>query len=556
VRNSFAARTNLVNVWRGKAEGIERVSGGIYRYYVLGLLMVIYAFNFLDRQIITILAPSLKADLGLTDAQLGLLFGTAFALFYALFGIPLAKLADGWHRVKTISLGLTFWSGMTALSGFAGNFAQLGAARVGVGIGEASASPAAYSLLQDYFPRDRRATALAVYSSGIYVGVGASLILGGAVIAYWDTHYVEATRPFGLAGWQATFLAFGIPGLLLALLLRLTVREPVRGAIDGLSSPSDPAPFRSVGREFAAMFPPSSMLGIARRARTIKPLLWNLAVFFGVIAAAILVIAWTDSMLPPERRPALATVAGIDITTNVIQWLAIALGAYCSFSWLQSIRLRDRPTASLIGNRTFAMLSVGGGLMSYASYGLSPYLYLYAVQTFGVGPEAGFSLGAILAIAGGLGTIAGGLIADRAKRIHPAGRLYVVMAAALVAGIMLAFMLTTSSLTLFYVALGVTNFLQIMWLGPVAASCQDLVLPRMRGAATAVFFLGTNIIGLGLGPYLVGLVSDAAGDLRFAMLSVLFVLPVTLTLFALASRNLPALEASAVERARAAGEPI
>lgn len=529
--------------------------GGIYRYYVLGLLMVIYAFNFLDRQIITILAPSLKADLGLTDAQLGLLFGTAFALFYALFGIPLAKLADGWHRVKTISLGLSFWSGMTALSGFAANFAQLGAARVGVGIGEASASPAAYSLLQDYFPREKRATALAFYSSGIYVGVGASLIFGGAVIAYWDTHYTAATQPFGLAGWQATFLAFGIPGLLLALLLVLTVREPVRGAIDGLSSPADPAPFRSVGREFAAMFPPFSMIGL-RRAGTMKPLLRNLALFAGVAVAAVLVIAWTDGMLPPERRSPLATFAGITITTNVIQWVAIAIGAYCSFSWIQSIRLRDRPTAALIGNRTFAMLSIGGGLMSYASYGLSPFLYLYAVQTFGVGPEAGYTLGWILAIAGGLGTIAGGMVADRAKHYHPAGRLYVVIAAAIAAAVILVLMLTTSSLTLFYLALGLTNFFQIMWLGPVAASCQDLVLPRMRGAATAVFFLGTNIIGLGLGPYVVGLVSDVSGDLGFAMLSVLFVLPVTLALFALASRNVPNLEASALERARAAGEPV
>ena len=115
----------------------------VYSYYVLSLLMVIYACNFLDRQIITKLAPSLKEDLGLTDAQLGLLFGTAFALFYALFGIPLAKLADGWNRVKTISLALTVWSGMTAVSGFSTNFAQLGAARVGVGIGEAAAGPAA-----------------------------------------------------------------------------------------------------------------------------------------------------------------------------------------------------------------------------------------------------------------------------------------------------------------------------------------------------------------------------------------------------------------------------
>ncbi|MBB5685806.1 spinster family MFS transporter [Sphingobium boeckii] len=529
------------------------MTGRIYRYYVLGLLMVIYAFNFLDRQIITILAPSLKADLGLTDAQLGLLFGTAFALFYALFGIPLAKLADGWHRVKTISLGLGFWSAMTAVSGFTANFAQLGAARVGVGIGEASASPAAYSLIQDYFPKQMRATALAFYSSGIYIGVGASLIFGGAVIAYWDTHYTAATAPFGLAGWQATFLAFGIPGLILALLMRFTVREPVRGAIDGHASPVDPRPFRAVAQEFGTMFPPFSMMTLARHASR-KPLIANLAMFAAVILFAALATLWTNSLLAPAKRLPIATIGGFVITTNVVQWIAIAIGGYCSFSWLQSIRVRDRPAAALIGNRTFAMLSIGGGLCSYASYGLSPFLFLYASQTFGVGPEAGYALGWVLAVSGGLGTIFGGWVADKAKIFHPAGRLRMVMVALVLSGIIVWCQFHTSNLTLFYALLGASNFLQIMWLAPVAASCQDLVLPRMRGAATAVFFLGVNIIGLGLGPYMVGLISDASGDLRFAMLSVLFVLPVTLTLFYRASRNLPALEASVAERATEAGE--
>jgi len=529
------------------------MTGRIYRCYVLGLLMVIYAFNFLDRQIITILAPALKADLGLTDAQLGLLFGTAFALFYALFGIPLAKLADGWHRVKTISLGLGFWSAMTAVSGFAGNFAQLGAARVGVGIGEASASPAAYSLIQDYFPKHSRATALAVYSSGIYVGVGASLIFGGAVMAYWGTHYTPQTAPFGLAGWQATFLAFGIPGLLLALLMRLTVREPVRGAMDGHPAPVDARPFRAVAREFATMVPPFSMIALARAGRA--PLLRNLAAFAIVVLVAILVTSVTDALLAPGKRLPLATIAGLTITTNSVQWTAIALGAYCSFSWLQSIRRRDRPAAALIGNRTFAMLSLGGGLASYASYGISPFLYLYAATNFGVGPEAGFAFGWVLALSGGLGTVFGGWAADKARRVHPAGRLRVVIAALVCSAVIVWFQFHTTSLRLFYVLIGASNFLQIMWLAPVAASCQDLVLPRMRGAATAVFFLGTNIIGLGLGPYMVGLVSDAGGDLRFALLSVLFVLPVTLGLFYAASRGLPALEASVAERARAAGKP-
>lgn len=531
------------------------MGGGVYRYYVLGLLMVIYAFNFLDRQIITILAPSLKADLGLTDAQVGLLFGTAFALFYALFGIPLAKLADGWNRVKTIALGLSFWSAMTAVSGLASNFNQLALARVGVGIGEASASPAAYSLLQDYFPREMRGTALALYSSGIYIGVGASLIFGGAVIAYWNASFTEATRPFGLEGWQATFLAFGIPGLLLALILFLTVREPERGVLDGIPTPGDPTPFRSVGREMGAMFPPFSMIGLAR-AKAGRALAANVLTLAICGLAAALLTWWTNSLLPPAKRAPIADIGGLVITTNVVQWLAIAIGAYCSFSWFQAIRQRDRPSASLIGNSTFIALSLAGGLMSFASYGISPFLYEYARQAFGVGPEAGFALGAILALAGGLGTVAGGVVGDWARRRSAAGRLYVVMFAALLGSACLVFMMTTDRLAIYYFALGLTSFLSIMWLGPVAASCQDLVLPRMRGAGTAVFFLGTNIIGLGLGPYCVGLVSDATGSLRFAMLSVLFALPVTLALLVYAARTLPRMEASRIERARAAGEAV
>ena len=110
-----------------------------YRTYVLVLLMVIYAFNFLDRQVVTIIAPYLKEDMGVSDAQIGLLFGTAFALFYAVFGLPLAKLADGWNRVRTISIGLGFWSAMTAISGFTSTFGQSGTARIGVAVGEASA---------------------------------------------------------------------------------------------------------------------------------------------------------------------------------------------------------------------------------------------------------------------------------------------------------------------------------------------------------------------------------------------------------------------------------
>ena len=133
-----------------------------YARYALAVLVVVYVFNFLDRQILSILAEHIRRDLGVNDAQLGFLYGTAFAVFYAVFGIPLGRLADTWDRRKLIALGLAAWSGMTALSGMARSFPELAAARIGVGIGEASAAPAAYSLLSDWFPAARRATALAV----------------------------------------------------------------------------------------------------------------------------------------------------------------------------------------------------------------------------------------------------------------------------------------------------------------------------------------------------------------------------------------------------------
>ena len=181
-----------------------------YARYALAVLVVVYVFNFLDRQILSILAEHIRRDLGVNDAQLGFLYGTAFAVFYAVFGIPLGRLADTWDRRKLIALGLAAWSVMTALSGFARTFPELAAARVGVGVGEASASPAAYSLLSDWFPAARRATALAIYSSGIYLGAGLGLGVGGVVVAGWDAAYADAAAPFALRGWQVAFLVVGL----------------------------------------------------------------------------------------------------------------------------------------------------------------------------------------------------------------------------------------------------------------------------------------------------------------------------------------------------------
>ena len=203
-----------------------------YSWYALSVLVLVYVLNFIDRQILSILANDIKADLGVDDAYLGFLYGTAFAIFYALFGIPLGRLADSWKRVRLMTVGLALWSAMTAFSGFARDAATLSVARIGVGVGEATASPSAYSLISDWFPARLRATALAIYSSGLYIGGGVSLAIGGVIVDRWNTAFPDGDPVAGLAGWQAAFIAVGLPGLLLAAWVA-TLREPLRGAIDG-----------------------------------------------------------------------------------------------------------------------------------------------------------------------------------------------------------------------------------------------------------------------------------------------------------------------------------
>jgi len=228
--------------------------GGPYSWYVLFVLALVYVFNFIDRQILSILNEDIKADLGLTDAHMGFLFGTAFAVFYAIFGIPLGRLADMWVRKNMIAIGLFFWSLMTALSGTSRGFYSLAAFRIGVGIGESSASPAAFSMLGDYFPVRLRATAVAVYSSGVYIGAGVGMLIGGQVVERWNNAFPLGTdAPFGLVGWQAAFFAVGLPGLLMTL-WAWTLKEPIRGRSEGLKPPpKHPAPFRALGRELAAV---------------------------------------------------------------------------------------------------------------------------------------------------------------------------------------------------------------------------------------------------------------------------------------------------------------
>ena len=202
----------------GERQSVESSKG--YSAYVLVLLALLYTLNFLDRQVINILAESIKRDLGISDTELGLLTGTAFGIFYSVLGVPIARLADRWNRVNIISVSLLLWSGLTAVCGLAQNYLQLFLFRLGVGIGEAGGSPPAQSLISDYFPYTRRATAMAVFTLGVPLGSFLGFLIGGIVDDLW--------------GWRVAFLVAGAPGLLLVLLIKFTLKEPVRGQADGI----------------------------------------------------------------------------------------------------------------------------------------------------------------------------------------------------------------------------------------------------------------------------------------------------------------------------------
>lgn len=197
----------------------------VYAWYVVTILLLAYVTSFLDRTILTLLVEPIRESLNITDLQLSLLHGFAFAVFYVSLGIPIARYADSHNRVKLISAGVLVWSTMTALCGLARNFTHMFLARIGVGIGEATLSPAAYSLISDYFPVEKRPLAYSVYQTGIYVGMGLAMIIGGYVIAIVPAIDMPFYGP--MEPWQVVFLLVGLPGLIVFLLLR-TIKEPAR----------------------------------------------------------------------------------------------------------------------------------------------------------------------------------------------------------------------------------------------------------------------------------------------------------------------------------------
>lgn len=521
---------------------------GTYAWYALFVFVLVYILNFIDRQILSILVGDIKRDLGVSDAQIGFLYGTAFAVFYALFGIPLGRLADSWYRGRLMAMGLALWSSMTAVSGFANSFGMLAAARIGVGIGEASASPAAYSMISDYFPKERRATALSIYSSGLYIGGGLSLPIGGFVVSRWEGAFPDAaTAPLGLEGWQAAFIAVGLPGLLLALWV-LSLREPLRGASDGLPQPVvREGAWREFGRELMAILPPLTLFSVSR--------------FPGELARNLLALA------------AVAAVAVLlmFLTGDVPQWLAYGLGIYAVYSWVQVLKHRDPPTHRLIwGTPSVVLMVVAFGSIAFVTYATSFWIPYFVEQTFYPDPlaparyidgmtgkeEVGTILGWSAAASAAVGVVLGGYASDVWRQRDPRGRLFVNMIAAVVPIPLVWFLLTTDSLAAFYIANPVAHMFASAWVGAAVATLQDMVLPRMRGTAGATYILGTTMVGLALGPYFAGKVSVLAESLQIGIFALYVVPPFTVAALWIAGRRIAMLEDTKVERAREAGEAI
>ncbi|WP_129791853.1 MFS transporter [Sphingosinicella sp. CPCC 101087] len=530
--------------------------GGRLAWTALILVALTQAMSMVDRQILAILVPRIKADLGIADAEMGLLYGTVFALFYALFSMPLGRLADGWIRTRLLSLSIIGWSAATALAGFANSFGVLALSRLGVGVGEASVQPAGMSLLADSFPKEKRGMVTSWIAAAVALGLGGALVLGGTTADAWDAVWPQGEgAPLGIKGWQAAFLAASLPGLVIGFFL-WRLPEPPRGAADGLAPHVDPHPFRASWNTLSAILPVSNWLAFARRRASAAEYAFNVGGLAVIVAAMYGLTRWTDSLRPGVQP---LQLGGFAIGGNALQWLIVGFGAYVMLNWLQSLRLGDRPAFVLIARSpaTFLTLTIAA-LQTVINYGVMGWTPAYLIQHFGESPtRVGLVFGVMSAVIGIIGPLIAGPVADWAHKRIRGGRIYVTLASLVVSPVFAFLTFTAPDLTRFYLWFAAYAIALTMWLPSIYATLLDLVLPRMRGIVISFYILSVTIIGLGLGPYAVGLMSDLnGGDLAWAMLSLYWLGPVLIVLLIGLIRRLPLDEARLIDRARAAGEPL
>jgi len=368
-------------------------------YAALLLLMLTYMVSYIDRMALGVLQEQIKGELTLSDWQLGLLSGPAFALLYSLMGLPMARVAERRSRSMVLGVSLLVWSMMTMLCGFARNYAQLLLARAGVSIGEAGCNPAAHSLIADLFPSSARGRAVAVYSLGAPAGA-----FFGAVIAGWLAHHW---------GWRSTFLLLGPPGMILAVVIWLFMPRPPRGQFDALASkPAAPPPFATAIRAF-------------------------------------------------------------------------------------------------FGNAILRQLAAGSALIVLVGYGISAFLPSFLVRRHGLDLEAvGLLSGVINGAGAACGTLASGFAADRFGGGRPGfyARMPAMMVAAAIPCFVFGFL--AESIVTCTILLTIATFAIYTYIAPVFAQLHNILDPSMRATGASIMYLVLNLIGLGIGPPLIGLISD------------------------------------------------
>ncbi len=523
-------------------------------WYALTLVSAAQAMSLLDRQILSILANDIRADLGIGNAEIGLLYGTVFALFYALFSLPLGRLVDGWIRTRLLAICLAGWSLFAGLSAFASGFALLAISRLGVGIGEGATQPAANSIIFDMFPKSRRGVGMAGLGIGLAIGLGLSMAVGGIVSQWWDARVAAGGASFGFSGWQFAFLVASLPGFPLAYLI-YRMKEPVRGAMDGIITPKDPAPFKASFDVLGSVTPGTNWFYLWRRNAGRAQWTTNL-----VSLAVILLCAWGLVELSRfySPRPPL-DLYGAQLDPHVLQWGVAAFGAFVVLNLFQSFKLTDRPAFNVILSPTLIMIMVVGGLQTAINYGVMAFTPTMLITEFGLTQaEAGVQFGLLSAFLGILGPFAAGPLADwLAGRMGQRGMVWLVLAALAISPIFGIWAYSAESASDFYLRFIMYSLVLTLWLPPAYALMLGLVLPRMRGITFSTYMIIQTLLGLGLGPYFVGIVADRnGGDLGNAILSINVVVPFIVVLLLAVLVRFRTDEDSIIDRARAGGEPI
>ncbi|WP_323763028.1 MFS transporter [Maricaulis sp.] len=509
----------------GASGAATKTSKG-YRNLVMLLLFLVYTFNFLDRQIISILAIPIKEDLNLTDEQLGLLGGIAFALLYSTLGVPIAWFADRMSRTWIMTAALTVWSGFTALSGFAQNFTHLFLARVGVGIGEAGGVAPAYTIIADYHPPSERSRALAIYSLGIPVGSAFGVIAGSQIAGGGISDALD---------WRSAFFIVGIAGIVLAPIFKLVVREPKRGQFDSVPTKTAQA------KQEVGVYPAQKarILSIAGAVIFTLPSLlsiFNITVFGAtsqqsiplLLAAAGVgaVSGWMAGQWVARTTSPFMLMLGLTVLmplSALVAWIVPAIGgeglSAAAIGWLTGhavagfligaffAAFRDFMSLAL-EKPSFWLMIMGASASSMMGYGVFFWLPSFFSRSFQLGlVETGWLFGGVLFVAGSLGIFLGGVMGDvmgKAKRSAFAtvpAIAFLLSAPLYWAGIM------APSPMMAVIILFIPTALGLAWLGPVLSAFQHLMPPHMRTSASSVFLLINNLLGIGGGVYVLGRVS-------------------------------------------------